>query len=670
MRRRLAWFAAAIAIAWAPLAAAQTPPPGPETFGATPSVAGVDLSADGNQLLLLVPEGDVMTAAIASVSGGVLGPRRVAHRPQGTAELVGAEWIDPVYAIMWERDSLALTGAIGADHIDIVRAASLHTPTGRLAPLFPEQTADGWTLTAPQQIGRGGPRPGVARFATFDATLASLLFGDPTGEPPVLAVYEVDLATGAGTMIERGGAKTTGWGADHEGLLRVRYEVDPASNAEITFIRDDEQSPYRVLAHWDNVLEAEWRLAGFAGTEPNHAFVSGRFGQDLQEIRRIDLATGAMSDTVFARPFYDVAGVIAETWTGLSVGFDWTDVGPRQSYIHPVWARAQALAEERFPGSLLAFPSLAQDRSAVIVRVSGPDDPASYFHLTIETGVFTHLYDAYPGLENTPLVSVRTLAYPARDGTSIPAYLTLPPGDARTGLPLVVMPHGGPRARDGGDFDWWAQFLAVQGYAVFQPQFRGSTGFGEAFERAGWRQWGGRMQDDVTDGVLWLVGEGVADPDRICIVGASYGGYAALAGATLTPELYRCAASVAGLADLGLLIDHTLQDWPRDLLSEAMLRASVFEDFSDRRGMARRSPAANASRARAPILLIHARDDAIVPIEQSERMAAALERAGKEHAFIVLAGADHFLSHAPSRIAMLTHLQRFLQTHLGPGVVP
>jgi dipeptidyl aminopeptidase/acylaminoacyl peptidase len=164
--------------------------------------------------------------------------------------------------------------------------------------------------------------------------------------------------------------------------------------------------------------------------------------------------------------------------------------------------------------------------------------------------------ESYPGLAGVTLGEVRFIDYAARDDVEIPAFLTLPPGLGEKNLPLVVLPHGGPHAHDTGDFNWWTQFLATRGYAVLQPQFRGSTGYGAAHRKAGYGQWGGLMQDDVTDGVKAMIKNGLADPARICIAGASYGGYAALAGAAFTPEMYACAISVNGISDLPALLGY------------------------------------------------------------------------------------------------------------------
>ncbi len=657
-----------VGLACAPPAAAQDRPPGPEVFGAIPEIAGLDLSMDGQTLIVMIPEGDEMTAQIVPIGQG-LRDRRVIHRSEDPAELLDIEWVDAEYALVWELASVPtpvdFPGA--PDRIDMVRVMALHVPTGRLSPLLPDRTLDGWNIVSPQILARNGNRPGTVRIATYDSTLEALLFGDPTAKgAPAFVIYEIDLATGEGRIIERGLPDTRGWATDEQGRVRVRFDADPESNTQVTFVRVANDDAYRPLVRWDTLIDAEWNFHGFDPNDDGRAFVAGNFGGDFHDVRSIDLATGEIGAPIFSRAAecYDVTSIMVEHWTGMPVGFAWTDTAPRETYVQPDWVRAEAFAEARFPGMIVSFPVEAADRSAVVVRVAAPDDPPSYYHLTLASGVFAHLYDEYPALEEARLGPVAAVSYPARDGTLIPGYLTLPPDGAQRNLPLVMMPHGGPNARDSGDFDWWAQFLATRGYAVFQPQFRGSTGYGQSFERAGWRQWGGLMQDDVSDAVAWLVDQGVADPDRVCIVGASYGGYAALAGATLTPELYRCAVSVAGVSDLGLMIEQDLMGLQTDPLTQDWLEATVSEDLFDVRALARVSPARNAASVRAPILLLHGRDDTVVPFLQSEVMAQALTRVGADFELIELPGEDHYLSTASTRIEMLTRIEVFLAQHL------
>jgi dipeptidyl aminopeptidase/acylaminoacyl peptidase len=301
----------------------------------------------------------------------------------------------------------------------------------------------------------------------------------------------------------------------------------------------------------------------------------------------------------------------------------------------------------------------------VLVLVESPQHPPVHYLVDFERKAADIVGEAYPGLEGARLGAVRSLSYLARDGTPIPAYLTLPPGATPRGLPLVVLPHGGPEDRDLGGFDWWAQFLATRGYAVLQPQFRGSTGFGREHRLAGYRQWGGRMQDDVSDGVRHLVATGVADPNRVCIVGASYGGYAALAGAAFTPELYRCAVSVNGVSDLPSM----LADVAR-VSGRTSNRLAYWKDHigvASDPDVAGRSPARAAAAVRAPVLLLHGTDDTVVLPAQSQKMAAALAAAGKPHRLTLLPGEDHWLSNGATRTRVLEEIERFLGEHLGGG---
>ncbi|HET8699279.1 MAG TPA: alpha/beta fold hydrolase [Gammaproteobacteria bacterium] len=260
-------------------------------------------------------------------------------------------------------------------------------------------------------------------------------------------------------------------------------------------------------------------------------------------------------------------------------------------------------------------------------------------------------------------------SYRARDGVEIPGYLTRPL-DAKGPTPLVLLPHGGPAARDVGGYDWLAHALASRGYAVLQPNFRGSGGFGEKWEKAGHGEWGiGVMQNDLTDGVAAVVAAGIADPERVCIVGASYGGYAALAGAVFTPELYRCAAAIAGVSDL-----RDMLGFERDKAGQASATLSYWRQamgVTDADSPVERlnaaSPAQHVERVRAPILLIHGRDDTVVPITQSRAMQRALANAGKRVQLVELDGEDHWLSRPPTRLATLQALDRFLAEQLGHG---
>lgn len=291
----------------------------------------------------------------------------------------------------------------------------------------------------------------------------------------------------------------------------------------------------------------------------------------------------------------------------------------------------------------------------MLVTIRQPDAPGLIYFFSTEDGILHKIGVENPSLEpRGRLSSVRTIQYKARDGTSIEAILTLPGsgGAAEHPRAFIMMPHGGPWARDYSRYDYWAQFLASRGYAVLQPNFRGSTGYGTEFLRKGEGQMGLAMQDDLSDGVAWAVSQGIADAKRVCIVGASYGGYAAMWGLAKDPGLYRCAISISGVSSLKAEVNDFgnsvmgkkyRDDWQR-----------MTPDF------AAVSPINAVSRITAPLLLIHGRKDVTVDHDQSARMFARMQQAGKTIEFVSIPAADHFFTREADRTALLEAMERFL----------
>ena len=256
------------------------------------------------------------------------------------------------------------------------------------------------------------------------------------------------------------------------------------------------------------------------------------------------------------------------------------------------------------------------------------------------------------------------VSYRASDGLELDGVLTLPPGREAKGLPLVLLPHGGPIGiRDQPGFDWMAQAFASRGYAVFQPNYRGSGGHGAALEQAGFGEFGRKMLSDMADGVADLAIRGVIDPRRACIVGFSYGGYAAMAGITVQHGLYRCAVSGSGLSDLNGYIQWDENIHGRGGASVKFWREAMGVNMAGAPSLAAISPVTLAARADAPLLLIHGRDDSVVPLEQSERMQRAMKAAGKPVDLVITDGEDHWLSHAASRVATLKAAVSFVQKY-------
>ena len=341
--------------------------------------------------------------------------------------------------------------------------------------------------------------------------------------------------------------------------------------------------------------------------------------------------------------------------------------GTRYEFLEPEAARRWRAIARAFVDKAPRLVSWNEDQTLALV-FTDKNESGLYQLVSFDRGVAEILAQSYPEIAAEQVGAVRQIQYAAEDGLEISGYLTLPPGvDDPSKLPLVVLAHGGPASRDVMGFDWWAQALASRGYAVLQANFRGSTGYSRAFLEAGYGEWGRKMQTDLSDGVRWLTEQGIVDPDRVCVVGASYGGYAAMAGLTLDKGVYRCGVAVSGVSDLRRMVNwearqeggrnnQTVRYWNR------FMGAARFND----RALDALSPAHLATTVEAPLLLIHGRDDTVVPIEQSRVMAEAMRRAGKPVELIELAGEDHWLSRADTRQQMLRETVRFLEANNPP----
>jgi dipeptidyl aminopeptidase/acylaminoacyl peptidase len=294
----------------------------------------------------------------------------------------------------------------------------------------------------------------------------------------------------------------------------------------------------------------------------------------------------------------------------------------------------------------------------LLVTTDGPGDSGTWWLVDIKTGDAIEIGRSYP-MKPQDVGPVRVVRYKAADGLELSGVLTLPPGREAKNLPIVVFPHGGPGARDYPNFDWWAQAFASRGYAVFQPNFRGSTGFGLAFQRAGDGEWGRKMQSDISDGLGELIRQGIVDSKRACIMGGSYGGYAALAGVTLQHGLYRCSVAVAGVSDLARMVQTDI----RQRGGNEVLQRALKSEVGSGRDLKLVSPINFADQADAPVLLIHGKDDTVVAYAQSQAMYSALHKAGKQVEFVTMPNEDHWLSRSATRLMMLEAAVAFVEKY-------
>lgn len=379
--------------------------------------------------------------------------------------------------------------------------------------------------------------------------------------------------------------------------------------------------------------------------------------EDRMVMQAVDAA--GVAETIAASPRYDIEGPVYDPWTRAVVGAVWTEDYPRQRFFDAQLAELAQALDGNFQSGFAQVLSWSRDRSRLAVYGERADDGGAFYVLEPATRQLMMVGRRYEQLPGEWLGVRQAVTYPARDGTPIPAYLTLPPNARQaTNLPLVLLVHGGPHARDAFVFDWIASFLATRGYAVLQPNFRGSTGFGRAWTDAGRGGWGdGIMQTDVEDGVDALARAGRIDPSRVCIMGLSYGGYAALAGAAFTPQRYACAISVAGVSDVADLVRETrrvtgvgAEGWGLDGENRRMERARL-------RAI---SPLTHVDAITAPVLLLHGTEDTVVPIRHSQRIERRLRDAGKDVQLVQLPNDDHWLSYSATRIRLLQEVEAFL----------
>jgi dipeptidyl aminopeptidase/acylaminoacyl peptidase len=479
-------------------------------------------------------------------------------------------------------------------------------------------------------------------------------------------LIEVDTRTGAGITTKVAATHTVGWVVDRDGHPVAREDWDWKS------------SEYRLYALVGTGLKELLHRDDndpplVAGLLPDGSAVIllAANGRPHQAAWSVPL-DGSPPTLLAQDPDADVTAAYFDNQTGDIVGFF---VGGSKNgviWISPEAQHRHEVLQRAFPNRTVTPYGWTADGTKTLARVESATVPPVYYLVDFATHKADIAAEEYPALGGIALGEFREISYQARDGTVIPAYLTLPAGKSAQAAPLVVLPHGGPNERDLPNFNWIVEFLASRGYAVLQPQFRGSTGFGDAFREAGYRQWGGLMQDDVTDGVRAMIEQGIADPHRVCIAGASYGGYAALAGAAFTPQLYACAISINGVSDLPALLNSKVPMY----VPRGRIYSTSLDQWQARIGkpgdsaLEKKSPINAVAAISAPVLIVYGTSDGVVPNEQSERMAAALTRAGKSVKVVQLPAEDHWLSRNDTRIQMLSEVDAFLREHLVANPAP
>lgn len=490
------------------------------------------------------------------------------------------------------------------------------------------------------------------------------LQGADTGVYP--AIFSVDVETGSRSHVHDSRDKFDSWMVDRNHRVRLGVRYDQA-NVEIHVCDPDGKNwrkrwSYKVLGK-DSV-----EAVGF-GKDPNELFfLAEHEGHDA--LFTVDLRDPELKRTLkLASKNHDLSGsLVYSRKTGEAIGLrGGSEIDDANSnYWDKDRRELVNLVDQALPGRYNQVFSTSDDENRYLVYSSNGQTSGQIYLGDDRANTMALFALSYPQLSAKDMVVKQSVEIKARDGLALPAFLSLPHGGEGKNLPTVLLVHGGPQHHDDAGFDTWAQFLANRGYAVLQVNFRGSTGFGRGLMAAGLKRWGLEMQDDLTDAAQWVIARGTADPKRLCIAGASFGGYAALMGVAKTPDLYRCAVSFAGVSDL-LELGRDRREFGG---AEGVYDIQVGSLDQDGERLRATSPRFLAQQIKVPVLLIHGNEDRSVPFEQGEFMDAALTAAGKPHRFIKQDRGDHHLSLYEHSMQFFTELESFLAQNLEPLAAP
>jgi dipeptidyl aminopeptidase/acylaminoacyl peptidase len=476
----------------------------------------------------------------------------------------------------------------------------------------------------------------------------------------VFDVYRIDVATGAETLVAQNPGNVVGWQTDHLGRVRLAVASDGVNNTLL--YRATEAEPFRAL------FSTDFRTAvnpQFFDRENRRFYATSNRGRDKRALVLIDPARPDDEQLIYAHPQVDLDGAAWSRQRQLLTLAAYDVDKPDRHYFDDATRTLYRRLQAQLPGRTVYLQSgtLAEDK--YIVAASNDRSQGARYVYDVKADTLAKLGDISPWLPESQMASVQPVRYTARDGLEIPAYLTLPVGRPAKNLPCVINPHGGPWARDRWGFNPEVQFLANRGYCVLQMNFRGSTGFGRSFWEASFKQWGLAMQDDVTDGVNWLVQQGIADPKRIAIYGASYGGYATLSGVTKTPDLYAAAVNYVGVSNLFTFMN-TIPPYWEPFRQQMYAMVGNPEDPADKARMTATSPALNTDRIRTPLLVAQGARDPRVNKAESDQVVEALRRRGVEVQYIVKDNEGHGFANEENRMEFYGAMEAFLAKHLKP----
>ncbi|AIY66990.1 alpha/beta hydrolase family protein [Pseudoalteromonas piratica] len=468
------------------------------------------------------------------------------------------------------------------------------------------------------------------------------------------SVYKVNVNTRKRKRLMRSKDNVKDWITDRQGNVRIGFAVDDTTVTYKLFVKNSHKQ--KELFKFEVFSRDRVSIIGF-DKNPNIIYFTALLdGKDA--LYKTDISKDILKhELVFSDPDYDFDGsLLYSNVTGEVIGFTHSNLDNGRQYWDTDRANLQKALNSAFPEDKITVFDFSDDGTKYLAYKRSTMDPGTYYFGDRAANNISIFSQRYPDITEQVIAQKTNIVYPARDGLNIEGYLTLPNSENTQNLPTIILPHGGPMARDYAGFDYWSQLFANQGYAVLQPNFRGSSGYGYDFEMSALQGWGDEMQNDLEDAAKWMISKGYADKDRICMVGASYGGYASLMALIKHPETFKCAASFAPVTDLEMIVSKA-----RYFDNKEIIKAQFGTDDDK---LASQSPVNFAKVINRPILLIHGTDDKVVPVAHSRDMFDELNDYDKQVEYIELEDGNHYLNYEKHRIQTLTAITEFLKKHL------
>lgn len=610
-----------------------------QLFFGNPEIANATISPDGRYIAFRKPHKETLNIWVKKTED-----------PFDSARLLTADTRRPIPGFFWSRDSryiLFVQDQAGDENYNVFAVDPAEAP----AP------------------GADVPR---ARNLTDATGVRALIYDVPRHDADVMFVglndrdaawhdlYEVRISTGERKLLRQNTDRIAAWMFDRAGQLRLATRTTDSGDTEVLRVTDTGFEP----VYGCTVFETCGPIR-FHRDNQRVYMVTNRGDPDLMRLVLFDPQT-KREELVESDPDnqVDFGSPIFSERTDELVGTVYVGDRARVYFRDAEWRKDYGWLRAELPGMEIGFGGSTTDERKWMVVASSDTEPGERHLFDRDRRTLTKQYRVFEKLPREHLATMKPIRYPSSDGLEIPAYLTLPKGVAAKGLPLLVVPHGGPWARDTFGYDPWAQFFANRGYAVLQPNFRGSTGYGQEFLNAGNNEWGQKMQDDVTWGVRHLIAEGVADPKRVGILGASYGGYAALAGVAFTPDVYAAAVSIVGPSNLITLLDSIPPYWEaaRKIFHVRMGDPTAPEG---KQQLDRQSPLNSAREIRTPLLVIQGANDPRVKQAESDQIVIALRDRGFPVEYLVAPDEGHGFARPVNSMAMFAATESFLSRHLG-----